>query len=64
MTISRTIAEKTVGGYTFTACEVYEKFNNIAHYEIITSKDGLALYVDRAARTTWKKKFNSMTKEA
>ena len=60
MTICKTLATATKNGYTITAYEVYEKFNQTAHYEIITEKDGVALWVDRTARTTWKKKFKKM----
>ena len=57
MTICKTLATATKNGYTITAYKVYEKFTKVPHYEIITSKDGIGLWVDRTARTTWKKKF-------
>ena len=57
MTVCKTLATVTKNGYTITALEVYEKFNKTAHYEIITERDGVALWVDRTARTTWKKLF-------
>ena len=57
MTFCKVLATASKNGYTITAYEVYEKFNKTVHYEIITEKDGVALLVDRTARTTWKKLF-------
>ena len=57
MTVCKTLASATKNGYTVTAYEVYEKFAKVPHYQIVTSKDGLALLVEKTARTTWKKKF-------
>ncbi len=57
MTVCKTLASATKNGYTITAYEVYEKFAKVPRYEIVTSKDGLGLWVDRTARTTWKKLF-------
>ena len=61
MTFCKVLATASKNGYTITAYEVYEKFNKTAHYEIVTSKDGVALWVDKVARTTWKKKFKKIT---
>ena len=62
MTFSNILATAaSKDGYTVTAYETYEKFAAVPRYEIVTSKDGVALWVDKVARTTWKKKFKKIT---
>ena len=40
----------------------YEKtsFEGFTSYEIVISRDGYARLVEKAARTTWKKKFQEL----
>lgn len=60
MTFSKKLAEESEGGITYTAYEVYEKFAKVPRYEIVTSHDGIAIFVDKCARTTWKRKFKEL----
>jgi len=63
MTFYKTLAQKTVDGVIVTAYAKQEKFSNVWNYEIVVS-DGSgfvnACDVYQTARTTWKRKFNSL----
>ena len=60
MTFYEILSEKEKAGKTITAYRKTEKFSRVASYEIVTSKDGIAIDIEKAARTTWKKKFENM----
>jgi len=60
MTICKVLAEKTSGDYEITAYENHDKDSRLPRYEIVKSKDGFCVEYVRAARTTWKKRFNEM----
>lgn len=64
MTISKTLARVTRDGKTYTAYESYEKFERLPHYEIVVAREGSPLAEDviQTARTTWKRKFNEITR--
>ena len=51
---------KTKNGKDITACKKIEKFSNVWNYEIVISENGIACHVERTARTTWRKKYNTM----
>ena len=47
-------------GVVVTAYEYTEKHSTVKQYEIIESKDGIALYTTPCAATTWRKKFKRL----
>ena len=64
MTISKTLATATKDDKEYIALESYEKFSSVPHYEIVIGRVGspLAEEVIKVARTTWKRKFQEITK--
>ena len=60
MTFCKVLAEKTSGEYKIVAYENHDKDSRLPRYEIVKSKDGFGVESVRAARTTWKKRFNEM----
>lgn len=61
MTVCKVLAEKISGEYKIAAYENYDKDSRLPRYEIVKSKDGFGVEVVRAAKTTWKKRFNELT---
>lgn len=47
-------------GIVVTAYEYTEKHSTAKQYEIIESKDGIALYTTLCAATTWRKRFKML----
>lgn len=62
MTFYKVLAEKENGKDTVTAYEKQDKYSTLKQYTILVSRDGISLYEIQTARTTWKKKFNEITK--
>ena len=50
-------------GMTVTALENTEKFETVPYYEIHESKDGIAWYVTKCTRTTWRRAFKRIAAE-
>lgn len=61
MTFCKVLKESKVGQDTVTAYENYDKFCPVPRYEIVVSRDGIAYNVERAAKTTWRRKFKELT---
>ena len=58
MTLCNLLMARTLpGGKTVEAWEKTDKHAVEPRYEIIVSRDGLALEIIQTARTTWKKKY-------
>ena len=62
MTICKLLAEAEKNGKTISVYENVDKFSACPYYEISISKDGIAYEVIKTAKTTWKRKFNELTK--
>lgn len=63
MTFYKTLKRETVGGREVTAYEFTQKYETAPGYEIVISEDGFGVDVYKAARTTWKRKFNQVLRE-
>ena len=61
MTFCKQLKSATVGLDTVTAWELQDKFCAVPRYEITVDRDGIVHTVEKAAKTTWKKKFREMT---
>ena len=57
MTFCELLAERQNGADRITAWKCVDKYSNVARYEITVSRGGIAYRTEKAARTTWKKKF-------
>lgn len=62
MTFCKELMSKSNGKDTITAWELWDKNSLTPRYEITISRDSIAYEVIPTARTTWKKKFNEITK--
>ena len=65
MTFCKELKETTIGDTEILAYEKYEKFSNVPYYEIyiVHHRDSAENYwveTTRTARTTWKRKFQSI----
>ena len=58
MTFCKLLAENKKDNISVSAWENTEKFSSVPSYEIYVSKDSIAFITAKAAKTTWKKKFN------
>lgn len=63
MTVCQLLAEKQIGKKTVSAWKNQDKFSNVWNYEICISEDGFCYETIKTAKTTWKRKFNSIVKE-
>ena len=63
MTFCKQLKTAKIGNETITAYENYEKFSTVPYYEIIVSREEIALEVIKTAKTTWRKKFNQIMEE-
>jgi len=61
MTFCKQLKTTTVGKDTVTAWKLVDKFCAVPRYEITVSRDGIAHTVEKAAKTTWKRKFRELT---
>lgn len=61
MTFCKQLKTAAVGKDTVTAWELVDKFCAVPRYEITVSRDGIAHTVEKAAKTTWKRKFRELT---
>ena len=57
MTVCELLAERQSGADRITAWRCIDKGSTVPRYEITVSRDGIAYRTEKAARTTWKKKF-------
>lgn len=60
MTFCKVLKQATIGGYTVTAYENTEKFCTVPYYEIVTDRDGIAVDVEKTAKSTWRRKFRQI----
>lgn len=63
MTFCKQLKTAKIGSETITAYENYEKFSAVPYYEIIVSREEIAIDVIRTAKTTWKRKFKELTNQ-
>ena len=59
MTFCKMLAQKKIGNSDIEAWELYDKNSMTPRYEITISVDGIALMVEKTAKTTWKKCFEN-----
>ena len=62
MTICKLLAQGKSGNDDILVYEKYEKYCGNPYYEIVIANNGIAHLTERTARTTWKKRFNEITK--
>lgn len=60
MTFCKQLKIAVIGKNTITAWELYDKGSAVPRYEVTLSTCGIAYAVEKAAKTTWRKKFDEM----
>lgn len=53
----------TEHGRNITAYRCIDKYSVSDRYEVVVSENSIAIWFERCAKTTWKKKFSAMQRE-